>query len=253
MRYRDTASTGRDVIRKRGVRISISNNRKELRMKRSLKAGLGLSMLVALIVAAFGVMSASATTSGHFTSDSAGETKLIPTEATGTTHTTSLSAFGLTVTCHNVTYTAANMKTATTQEITVTPTYLGCTSGENPAHVRMNGCHYIFTSRTAPGHGTPHFLCPVGKKAEVEITGSNCIMKFGAQTPTSGGATYDTIEMAGKHALTVNVTAEGIHAEAHGGICVFFPTNTTTAKLTGSVTVRGENPATGAAVGITAT
>lgn len=221
-------------------------------MIRSLKTGLGLSMLVALLVAAFGVMNASATTSGHFTSDSGGETKLIATEATGTTHETALSAYGLGVTCHNVAYSPKTLTTATTQEITVEAVYTNCTSGSNEAKVRMNGCHYIFTSRTAPEHGTTHFLCPGTNRAEVEIPSSNTLISFGAQTPTLKGATYSTIEMEGKHAITANITTEGIHAHCHRGVCLLLGTTTTTAKLTGAVTVRGTNSA-NAPVNITAT
>lgn len=76
-------------------------------------------------------------------------------------------------------------------------------------------------------------------------------MKYPPQTPTTGGLTYSTIETNGKHAVTVNVTAEGIHAECHGA-CQLIGTNTTTAKITGSLTVAGTDAA-GNPVNITTT
>jgi hypothetical protein len=214
-------------------------------MIRSLKTGFGLSMLVALLVAAFGVMNASATTSGHFTSESA-ETKLDISEETGTAHTTTLSAFGSTVTCHKVDYSASNIIGTTTQTITAFAEYTNCTTGTGgAATVRMNGCHYQFTSRST-GHGTTHFICPAGKKAEVESSAGT--MKFGAQTP-SAGATYSAIigSKTGKNAITASITAE-----CHGA-CQFIATHTSTATLKGSVTVEGTNAATGAGTGIQAT
>jgi len=220
-------------------------------MTRKLKAGFGLALLAALVVSAMGAMSASAITSGHFTSDSVNGTKFDISETTGTAHATKLTAYGSTVECHNITYTAHHISTQTTQILTVTPTYHSCTSGGNTATVTMNGCHYEFTSRTPPSHGTPHFRCPAGVKAKVET--SNGTMQFGAQTPTLGGVVYETAtNAAGKHIITANITVEGIHGECHG-LCQFLGTNTTTAKLTGSVTVEGTDTVTGAAVNITAT
>lgn len=219
-------------------------------MTRSLKTAFGLSVLVALVVGVMGAMSASAKVSGHFVSG-ATKTEFKATEATGTAHATTLSAYGSTVSCHNVKYQVHHTSAATFTSLTVTPTYENCTVGGGPdtATVRMNGCHYEFKSKssTAAGHATVHLLCPVGKKAEVETP--NGTEKFGAQTPTSGGVTYTNV--AGG-TVTANVTVEGIHAECHG-LCQFLGTNTTTATLKGAVKVEGLNTEGGAKVHLTAT
>jgi hypothetical protein len=208
-------------------------------MIRSLKAAFGLSLLVALLVSAVNVMSASAITSGHFYShstSSAGRTIVDITEVTGTEHVTKLSAIGTSVECHTVDYSKPHF-TTTTQEITVTATYTNCTQGGNAATVTMNGCHYIFTSRTPPGHTTSHFRCPVGARAEVHTSAGT--LSFGEQTP-KGGITYAAISEGGIAALTANITAEGISYTCHGA-CQIFGTSGTTATLTGSATIRGTN------------
>jgi hypothetical protein len=207
------------------------------KMIRSLKAAFGLSVLVALLVSAVNVMSASAITSGHFYSESisSGKTIVDITENTGTSHTVKLNAIGTSVECHSVSYSKPHF-TTTTQEITVVPTYANCTQGGNAATVTMNGCHYIFTSRTPPGHTTAHLRCPTGKRAEVHTSAGT--LSFGEQTPTGGGITYNTITANTVHALTAVITVEGVHYTCHGA-CQIFGTSGTTATLTGSVTVEG--------------
>jgi hypothetical protein len=220
-------------------------------MIRSLKAAFGLSILAALAMSALSVMSASATDPGptnHFTSGSS-STVLDIREATGTTHETKLIGWGVTVTCHNITYSAPNVD-ATETQITVTPSYNNCTSGSNTAHVRMNGCDYLFTAPGAGAHETAHFLCPVGKKAEVEVTGSGSLMKFGTQT-TKGGVVYTASSAGGVATLTADITAESIHGECHG-LCQFLGTTRTDGKLEGSATIEGTS-AGGARVPVAAT
>jgi hypothetical protein len=216
-----------------------------------LKATLGLALLAALATSAIGVMSASATTSGHITSEVT-STKLDFTAATGTTHQMKIidSQMG-SIECHNQPFTASVIP-STVQEITVTTTYSGCTTADGtPLEAHMNGCHYIFTSRTAPGHGTVHFRCPPGKTM-IFTQGPTCTFTFGEQTP-AGGIVYETITGAnGKHAITANVTVSNLTATRHG-TCQIFGTNGATNKWSGSMTIEGTNASTGAPVGITAT
>jgi len=208
-------------------------------MIRTLKASFGLGLLAAVVMSLWNVMGASAITSGHFTSD-VETTRLQITEQTGTAHAVQLHNLGKSITCHSPSYSAHLTGTAatpkTSQEIKVVPHYTNCTEGEENATINMNGCYFLFTSRTPPNHATVHFKCPVGKKAIV--TSGGCETKFGEQTP-SGGATYTTIVGANnKHAITVNVTASNIHNERHG-ICAIFGTTGTNAEMTGAVTVEG--------------
>jgi len=219
-------------------------------MIRTLKAAFGLGLLAALAMSAMSVMSASAITSGHFTSDAVGGTTFHIEENTGTAHVVKLHAptLGRTIECHHPTYKASTTAT-TTQVITVEPEYTNCTSGEEAVTVTMNGCDYTFTSRSA-GHATTHFKCPVGKVAEIHSP--NGTFTFGAQTP-GGGATYTTITdpPTGKHAITANITATGITYECHG-LCAIFGTTGHNGEMTGSVTITGKNHA-GQKVNITAT
>jgi len=219
-------------------------------MLRTLKAALGLGLLAALAMSAMSVMSASAITSGHFTSDVA-TTKLDISEVTGSTHQIKFHAptLGATVECHHPTY-SAHLTNTTAQFITVQPVYANCTNQDaQTVTVTMNGCDYTFTSRTA-GHATTHFKCPVGVKAEIHTP--NGTFTFGTQTPTGGGATYTTTTENNKHAITANITVTGIHYECHG-LCAIFGTTGTNAEMTGAATIKGTDSASGAAVNITAT
>jgi hypothetical protein len=216
-------------------------------MTRYVITVLSASLVTAIAMHAVGVFGASATTSGHFTTANR-QTWLDIAESTETAHKTTLTAFGSTISCHNAHYKAPDVIVGTATGVTVTAEYTNCTTGSGgAATVRMNGCDFSFTSRTE-GHGTIHFACPAGKKAEVE-TGVGT-MKFGSQTP-KGGAFYTTTEANGVHGLTVDITTEGIVAECHGA-CQIVGTNTTTAKLTGAAVVTATEVAE-PFVGITAT
>jgi hypothetical protein len=214
-------------------------------MIRSLKAALGLALVAAMAFSAMSVMSASATVSGHFTSDSGGITAIDIREVTGK-HEIALSAIGTTITCHTASYTAS-MSVATTQQLNVAPAYSNCTTGSGgTATVTMNGCSYTFSSRTT-GHGTAGIVCTGGARAEVHTSAGT--LSFGTQTADEG-LVYTTVTHT-KHALTVDVTAKGIDYTCHGA-CQIFGTSGTTATMTGTVTVTGTSSK-GEIVNITAT
>jgi hypothetical protein len=216
-------------------------------MIRSLKAAFGLSLLAALVVSAMSVMSASAITSGHFTSSTT-NTKYTATEVTGV-HQVKLSAYGSTIECHKPQYSVHHTNSTTFQSLTVTPvndTNWNCTDSDGDhATVHFRGCHYSFTSRTAPSHGTTHFFCPPNVKAEV--TTDLGTLKFGAQTP-AGGATYTNVNGE----VTADVTASGITVTCHGA-CQIFGTTRHDATMTGSATLAGFETTTGVKSHITAT
>jgi hypothetical protein len=218
-------------------------------MIRNLMTMAGASLATILVASAIGVIGASATTSGHFTTNApSGQVKLDITESTETTDRTTWNAFGTSISCHKVNYAAPNLTSSTVSTITITPEYANCTTGsEGSANIKMNGCHYSFASRTE-GHGTVKLICATGKKVEVESGAGT--MKFAEQTP-KGGAVYTTIDASGLHALTIDLTAEGLTGECHGA-CQIFGTNNANGKLTGSVTVVATEVAE-PFVGITAT
>jgi hypothetical protein len=215
-------------------------------MIRSLKAAFGLALVAAMAFSAMSVMSASATVSGHFTSDSGGTTVLDIKEVTGG-HAITLSAIGTTVTCHTAKYTSS-IAVATTQQLSVTPVYENCTTGSGgAATVTMNGCTYTFNSRST-GHGTAGIVCPGSARAEVHTSAGT--LSFGTQTADEG-LVYTTVTHSTKHALTVDVTAKGIDYTCHGA-CQIFGTSGTSATMTGNVTATGKTTG-GTVVNITAT
>jgi len=217
-------------------------------MFRTFRAAFGLVFLAALSIIGTNVIAASATVTGHFTSDSAVETLLDISEPTGTAHALKVTGGTTEVTCHKATYNSKIMG-ATVISVIVTPTYENCTDQSGgAASVTMNGCRFEIKSRTT-GHGTTHLLCSAGVKVQVHAAGNT--LSFSPQTPTKGGLTYTTTTENGKHALTVDVTAEELHYECHG-TCMFSGTNRVNGTLTGSVTVTGTDP-NGSPINITST
>jgi hypothetical protein len=216
-------------------------------MIRTLKAALGIGLLVTLAISAMNVMSASALSSGHFISASS-DTKLDVKAPTGS-HLMVFHAQGFPVECHNQIYTASSIG-LTAQEIKVTPALSACTTADltKATIPHWNGCQLVFTSRTPPGHGTVHFMCPMGVPAT--LTQEDCTETLDPQT-LEGGATYDAIAIEGKSAITVNLTTTNFKTTRHG-LCQFFGTNGA-GYWTGSLTIQGTDAASGAPVGISHT
>jgi len=218
-------------------------------MSVKLKA-LGLGLLVTLTMGAVTVMNASATSSGHFTSDSPSG-KTIVVGAHNVVHFTEFTSHGLAggSVCDEIAY-QGTAGVSTTTEITIVPSYQKCHTTEAPqgnSTITVNGCYYLFTSG---GTGTVHVACPENKS--IEVHHPNCTIKITPQTV--GGITYGTvIDPNGKHIFTLGFNAVQVNTEYEGGICVFTGTNHT-ATLGGSLTVRGfEDKAGGPQVNITAT
>jgi len=201
---------------------------------------LGLGLLATLAMSAVAVMNASATSTGHFTSDSPnGLTTVEGFE--GGSHFTELSSHGLEggIVCDEATY-DGTITGNTTTHITIIPHYTKCkTTGGTPGEVTVdvNGCSFTFT----PGHhGTVHIDCPVGKA--IEITHPNCTITIPAQTVGTAvkGVTYttDIDPETGKHIITLDANTVHVATQYHAGICIFTGT-THTGTMHGSVTVKG--------------
>jgi len=222
-------------------------------MNLKLKA-LSLSLLAAVAASAFTVISASATTGGHFTSEVAHVT-LTGTETPLEEHVTDLVIGGFTgINCTETSYTATTpLQAKTVDSLTVTPTYKKCeTPAGKPDEVewRMNGCDYVFTigKSAANEDNTVDISCPVG--AVIEVLHPSCTIKIPPQNGLKGVA-YTKVTELGVHALTVDVTISGITTHFEAGPCVFLGTKRT-AQLLGSFTLRGTNT-NNEPVGITAT
>jgi hypothetical protein len=179
-----------------------------------LKA-LGLGLLAAFVVGGTSVVSAPADSGGVMHSDV--EWTHLKGAQEGSWEANVLHDFSWeeTYTCEVAKFTASiSGKTAT--EVTVAPELEGC-EDQNwwPLNLNMNGCTFVvtFTDQSAAKHHTAHMECPAGKEAvntlDPPIVGE-CLTSFPPQTPTTGGVTYKTIEVSGKHAITAEVAVEGI-------------------------------------------
>jgi hypothetical protein len=143
-------------------------------MIRKIKT-LGFALVAVMAMAAF----SAATASAEF--HSVEEHTIIDGEQPATVNDVFTVNAG-TVTCNTATYTGTTT-TKTTSEITVTPTYSGCTAfGFVNATVDVNNCHYTFTTTTTD---RLHIVCPT---APITVTAFNCWVTVGSQT--ASGVTY---------------------------------------------------------------
>jgi hypothetical protein len=101
----------------------------------------------------------------------------------------------------------------TTEELTFTNlVYSNCKlAGVVKFSIRMNSCHYLFTSKTEPAGGangtgggaTIHIQCETEKHIEFENTGTGCIFEVTPQTLR--GAHYHTIGFGTSKEITVEM------------------------------------------------
>jgi len=226
-------------------------------MSTKLKAlSLGLTAVIAMC--AFAVVNAVAESGGHVVSDATtANTTVVGTE--NTTHHTDLIVHTLSgeIGCSTAQY-HAEFKSPTAEDLTVTPTYAGCTTTgtETKVPVDVNGCTYTFTVTkltTSETEQKVHLLCPAGKK--IEVTHPNCTASIDPQTVETGVTYTDKEEEVSKGVFKKYITLDTsakftVTAE---GLCALTGTNKT-GTLLGSVTVRGFNTGVGGAqVNLTAT
>lgn len=226
-------------------------------MSIKLKA-LGLGLIAALAMSAFAVMSASATTGGHFISEQAHTLLKGSDEAA---NPTKFIAFGQTVTCKKAVYHGTTTN-ATETEQTITPTYSECTHSLGTAHVNMNGCDYLFTVRANPdvNDNTVHLVCTGAQGPTIQVTGpfGNCKIEVTPNQTPAGGVAFKTGGSGSTHDIVADATTSGIHAViTEGGgnffVCGTTSTTTSTATLDGNATLQGFATDGTTQVGITAT
>ena len=208
------------------------NQPKGTAMSLKLKA-LGLGLLAAMAMSSVAVMNASATTTGHFSSDSPKTTTVVGSE--GGTHFTELTSHGLEngIVCDETSY-HGSAATGNVPSLTIKPHYTKChTTGAavDSVTVTVNGCHYLFTPG---GTKTVHLTCPENKS--IEIHHPNCTIKITPQTVE--GVEYTTTTENGKHTITLDANTVDFDTKYEGGICIFTGTNHV-GTLHGSVTVKG--------------
>jgi len=149
--------------------------------------------------------------------------------------------------------TTATSVSGQVNEITVAPTYTGCTAFGSTADIKVNGCTYTLTTPTNLGGGVVtwhanlpenkgqiHVLCPEGKSIEITPTflgASVCTQFVGAQTPTGGHIVGRNVAGSIPMDITLEVTLTGIHYTGSGGICQNGETHTD-GTLTGNTTAK---------------
>jgi len=110
-----------------------------------------------------------------------------------------------TVKCTTATF--AGSLTKKGKELTLAPTYSGCTLAGLGATVNMNTCDYLFTAEETVSPGLTdaitvnlHVICPTGKVIEVKSTVNSCVVTIsGAAVANAAGA---------KNQNLVGITAE---------------------------------------------
>ncbi len=133
-------------------------------------------------------------------------------------------------------------------EITINPSYSGCTAFGFTSHLTNNGCHYVLTTPTDLGGGKwtihPWHLVASTKSVEQCFTitptffgASVCTQSVPPQTPTGGHIIATNTGTAGAMDVRLEITFSGTHYTGTGGVCGDGTTHTD-ATLTGSLTVK---------------
>jgi hypothetical protein len=233
-----------------GLGVELTNERNKMSLKVKV---LGFGLLAMVAMSAFAAMNASATVPGHFVSD-VHTTTIIGSE--NTTHKLEFTTHGLEggIVCDEASY-HGHVTGTTVTSVTIKPTYAKChTTGGNAGSVvvDVNGCTYTFTVTGGSPATTEHkidLVCPAG--AAIVLThGNNCTITIPPQNNV-GSFTYTTDIVNTKHAITLHANAQ-FATQYHAGACVLLGTGHTT-TLKGSVTLVGQDVATGVPASITAT
>jgi hypothetical protein len=214
-------------------------------MIRNLKV-FGLSIIAILALSSVAASMASA---DKFTVESSPAT-LTANQVEANVFTTTAG----TVKCTTTTF-KGTVNVVSTTEVTVAPTYGGCTGFGFPAHVDVNECVYVLTINPAAGvtTGTVDVECPAGKEITVTATTSsvNPTLKCTVHVPTQtdvGVVTYKNVGTppgGETREVLVEVNLAGLkytHTAGSGlGACPSGSSSTGTYK--GTVLVTGENAA----------
>lgn len=151
------------------------------------------------------------------------------------------------------TYDFQGSLTEASNELALVASPLECsTLGFLAMSVEMNGCTFNFNVKEKISEGAVHIACPAGK--EIVWKASNgCTAKIPAQTIEAEVTLTNTATKPVK-TIRLATTASGIHYTIEkGSLCVGAPASGsyTNGTYEGVTTLKGENPKTTEAVGIT--
>lgn len=196
-----------------------------------------LAFMAALVIAAIGPSAASA---NNFHSNTASGTTYITGVQVGT-NVFDL-ANGTTVKCTSVVHDAIYLGTTPSGQITLTPTYSGCTAAGQNALIEMTGCQYFINTPTKlvdtdTYDATTQVTCPGANVIHINIPTAGCSLTIAAQIPKTPllDLTNITSATANQDDILLKSTLTGIqYTTTGGGICGAAGE----AKYTGEITYR---------------
>jgi hypothetical protein len=146
-------------------------------------------------------------------------------------------------------------------QLDLAPTYEKCSWAGIAATVNMEGCTYRFTAGNTIGESSNKvemlmgIICPAGK--EIKLTLANeCTIKFPEQTGISSAVAENTLTAVPKMAVDMTLELQQLtYTVEHGSLCPNAPGDGTytNGTLLGAALLKGENPNTGEAIGLTVT
>lgn len=203
-------------------------------MNRKLKA-LALALGVVFAMSAVGVSAASA--ASYHSGSASGTTFLTGTQIG--TNSFDL-ANGTSVKCTTIVYDASYAGT-TASELTIVPTYSGCTAAGQAATAEIN-CHYKATTPTltdlfGKAHQVTHTQCTGPSVNKFKVPTAGCEIIIAEQTPTNPLVDLTSVNSGtpNQDDITLKSTVEGVHyTTVGGGICGAAGQG----KLTGEITLK---------------
>ena len=210
-----------------------------------------LVWIVSLSVASWGLIASTASSHTPATFSSEQSSTTIRAVHDAGTSLTVFSVTGQTVTCETEEY-HGSVSGTSVESVTITPVYTGCTAfGFVSAKITGFG-HYGESEKcdfVLKASGALDLSCPAGK--EMTIDAGTCTVHVPAQS-NLGTVTFTAGTREGKADLTLDINLTGItvsHTDGFG--CPFSGSGEVpNASLTTKATAWGQNPESGAPVGI---
>jgi hypothetical protein len=131
-------------------------------------------------------------------------------------------------------------KTGPAKELTVTPTFSGCTAFGFAATITTNGCTYQLAQPKGfedEWEGGFAIKCPEGKKIVIKVDNvfAKCTVEIGEQTPT-GNVAYENETFAAGFSLSFNFTNIKDKVATSSGLCPLIAGEHANATYNGSST-----------------
>ncbi|HVV52163.1 MAG TPA: hypothetical protein VHO06_21015, partial [Polyangia bacterium] len=145
-----------------------------------------------------------------------------------------------TVKCSTATF-AGMTEEKVESEVTIEPTYGGCTAFGQSMIFHLNGCAYRLAEPTGTGpyHAAVAIECPTGAEIVIDVPSGNCSITVGPQSPTGSVKLEDEGTTTARSILaTLELTGIAYAVHGPGQICGSIGPHTG-ASITGSVRLKG--------------